>query len=377
MNSISKEEIKQRVEKVKAKMEEAGLKALIIYASGNRNMYSNVLYLSNYYMFDPYGQALLILLIEGQMHLIMNIEWDVNRAKLTSVADDVISTSNLSDAAAKIIQSYSIKQDELGLVGESYMPYNLYQKLTETLHPKHIISVTEMIEEFRLIKSPSEITLLRDAARLMDLGIGTAVENLQPGRTELEVLASAINAMLIGGADEIAFTPQVSFGENTYVCMTPASKNRLKENDMAMFDMGIIYGYYAGDESRTVLIGKANNKLKRIYDLVNKAQMAALKAVRPGVIAEDIDKIARGIIEEGGYGQYFNHYTGHGIGLSLHEDPFIEQHNYLVLKPGMVFSVEPGVYLPNVGGVRTEDIVLVTEDGNEVLTKFERYLVFP
>ena len=150
--------------------------------------------------------------------------------------------------------------------------------------------------------------------------------------------------------------------------MAPASRNQLRRGDMVMFDMGCLYEHYVGDLSRTHIFGKPTREQRQIYDLVVQAQESAIQAVRPGVTAGEIDRVAREIISRAGYDEYFNHWLGRGEGLDLHERPFIEQGDKMPLQPGMVFSIEPGIYLPGVGGARLEETVLVTPEGHEVIS---------
>jgi len=151
-----------------------------------------------------------------------------------------------------------------------------------------------------------------------------------------------------------------------------SGKRKIKKGDIVLFDMYCIYqGYYA-DITRQVVVGSPTEEQKRIYEIVLEAQKEAIEAVRPGITAEDIDKVARNKIVEAGYGSQFTHRTGHGIGLEGHEEPYIMQGNKMLLKPGMTFTIEPGIYLVNKFGIRIEDTVVVTENGVEDITKFEK-----
>ena len=149
----------------------------------------------------------------------------------------------------------------------------------------------------------------------------------------------------------------------------------LKEGDAVILDVGLTWQSYCSDMTRTVFLGKATDEQKRVYDLVRAANAAGRAAVRPGVAMRDIDWAARKVIEDAGYGPYFIHRTGHGIGLEVHEYPDVSASSDAVAKPGMIFSVEPGIYLPGKFGVRVEDLVAVTEDGCETLNKTSRELV--
>jgi Xaa-Pro dipeptidase len=257
----------------------------------------------------------------------------------------------------------------IGLVGETYLPASLFQELRAGMPDAEIVPATSLVERERMIKSPNEIAAMREAARITNQAIMAGIQSLKEGISELDILSVCVRSMLDNQADEIAFTGQVSFGEMTEVCMAPASKNRLRKDDMIMFDMGCLYEHYLGDLSRTHIFGMPTAQQKHIFDLVVKAQEEAIRAVRPGVTAGSIDQVARDIIAEAGYGEYFNHWLGRGEGLDLHERPFIEQGDTMILEPGMVFSIEPGIYLPGVGGARLEETVAVTLGGYEVISE--------
>jgi Xaa-Pro dipeptidase len=209
---------------------------------------------------------------------------------------------------------------------------------------------------------------LRVAAEITKTTILAGQDALQEGVSELQVLAICMRSMHENGGEELAFTPEVSFGKMTEVCAAPASGNKLEDGDLVLFDLGCIYQHYVGDLSRACLYGRESRERRSILEAVAKAQKTAIEAVRPGVIASELDAIARDVVRQAGYGDFFNHGLGHGLGLDHHEPPFIEEGSQTPLRPGMVFTVEPGVYVPGIGGARIEDVVLVTEEGYEVLS---------
>jgi Xaa-Pro dipeptidase len=343
---------------------------VLVYTTGVRNMYGNLLYLTGYYSFDPCIQGALLAPSRGEPQLMLNFEWDLDRAALTSWLDRKAMTFD-RDLAAGLIRycgQHGFQSARIGLVGHTYLPLSLYQQLSAGLPEAQFIPATPLVEQLRAIKSPAEIEAMRRAATLTHNGIMAGARALKAGVSELEIVTICLHRMLAGGADEIAFTPQVSFGKMTEVCMAPASTNRLRRGNMVMFDMGCLYEHYLGDLSRTRVLGKPTAEQQRVYDLTLEAQDAAIAAVRPGIPAGEIDRIARDIIEKAGYGPAFNHWLGRGEGLDLHERPFIEKGDAMILQPGMVFSIEPGVYVPGLGGARVEETMLVTETGHEVIS---------
>jgi Xaa-Pro dipeptidase len=368
--AIISEEFQDRFSRFQRAIQSAGFDLAMVYTSGNRNMYGNLLYLTGYYSFDPCIQGALLSSANGEPHLLLNFEWDLDRAAQTSwLPRQVMSFSrDLGEGLIGWCKENGFSSARIGVVGDTYMPSSLFRQLEQGLPDAEFVSATDLVEKLRLTKSPAELETLREAARITHAAIMAGSNALKSGVTELDVLSVCVQTMLQNQADEIAFTPQVSFGKMTEVCMAPASRNVLRPGDMVMFDMGCLYEHYVGDLSRTRVIGQPTSEQQHIYDLVLKAQDAAIEAVRPGVTAGEIDRTARDIIADAGYGEYFNHWLGRGVGLDLHERPFIEQGDAMPLAPGMVFSIEPGIYLPGVGGARVEETVLVTEDGYEVLS---------
>jgi len=369
------EEYRKRTATIKTAMADEELDLLLVYARGSRNMYSNVLYLTGYYCFDPCEEAIFFLPFEGEPELVLNVDWDLRRAALTSWVSEIRSARHLASAIIEYCNQPRFSSARIGIVGHTYIPSSLYLEVKEGLSRRSLVTATHLVERLRLTKSEKEIELLREAARLTGLGIEAATKALREGVTEIEIVAEAYSAMLGNGADEIAFTPQVSFGENTYVCMAPAGQKSLQRSKMVMFDMGCLYHHYVGDLSRTRFLGRPTGEQRRIYEITLEAQEAAIEVVRPGITAGEVDHMARSIIEEAGYGQYFDHWLGRGVGLDLHERPWIDVSDETILEPGMVFSIEPGIYLPGVGGTRIEDTILVTEEGYEVLSDVDKSLV--
>jgi Xaa-Pro dipeptidase len=333
-------------------------------------MYANLLYLTGYYSFDPCLQGALLISRGGDPHLVLNFEWDLDRAARTSwMARASMSYSrDLAGEVAARCQAMGAGKGRIGLVGDGYIPLRVFRDLSRNLPGAEFIPATHLVESLRLIKSSAEIEAMRVAARLTEKATQAGFQALTQGISELEILSVCVRTMLEGGADEPAFTAQVSFGKMTEVCMAPASHNTLLRGDMVMFDMGCLYEHYVGDLSRTRVFGTPTAEQLKIYDLVLAAQEAAIALVRPGVTAEELDRVARDIISQAGYGECFNHWLGRGEGLDLHERPFVEQGDSMPLRPGMVFSVEPGIYLQGVGGARVEEMVLVTDTGHEVIS---------
>ena len=238
-----------------------------------------------------------------------------------------------------------------------------------------------VVEELRLVKDDAEIALLREAARRITAVAAAAVAAVRPGVTERTVAAVIEAGLREAGYDRPAFDTIVASGPNGALPHYRAGTRILEAGDAVVLDFGGVLDGYCCDLTRTVSVGSPSAEARRVHAAVLEAQQAAIAAVRPGMAAADVDAAARGVLERHGLGEAFGHGTGHGLGLDVHEEPRVSRPQPEVpsrrLEAGMVFTIEPGAYLPGWGGVRIEDDVLVTADGCEVLTSAPHDLFTP
>jgi len=227
-------------------------------------------------------------------------------------------------------------------------------------------------QELRIIKSKDEINIMSKAGKIAIKSFDELKKEIKVGMTEIEV-ANMIDALLRkNGAFKSSFEPIVVSGKRGSLPHGNPSTKKIKNGDYVTIDFGALYKGYASDVTRTIKVGEAKNiKMDKVYEVVKRAQRAGVQAVKPGVKTNDIDKVCRDIITEAGYGQYFIHSTGHGLGIDVHELPNVTSNKEFntELREGMVITVEPGIYIPGLGGVRIEDDVLVTKNGNRVLSE--------
>ena len=231
------------------------------------------------------------------------------------------------------------------------------------------------VDEARMLKDEEELVRLRAASRMNDQAVAAVARSLVSGDTERAVGRRFADEGVRLGAQGVSFTPLVCFGANCAEPHHDSDGTQLKAGDAVILDLGLDVDHAMSDMTRTVFFGAPTDEQRRVYELVLRANAAAKAAVRPGVPLKDIDRAARAVIEEGGYGPAFLHRTGHGIGLAVHEPPDVSASSEYVAQPGMVFSIEPGIYLPGKFGVRIEDLVAVTEDGCEVLNELDREIM--
>ncbi len=228
---------------------------------------------------------------------------------------------------------------------------------------------SSLMEEVRQIKDPEEAALLKKSAEIADEVAQEIMTYIKPGLSEGDI-AKKIKALLIEkGAEEIAFEPIVASGPNSSMPHYNGYDRIIQQQDIIVLDFGGRYRGYCSDMSRTVFVGEPTDKQKRVYEIVLQANIAAEELVQEGVKASEVDKRARSIIKEAGYGAYFLNRTGHGIGIAIHEAPYIKENNDTFLQNGMAFSIEPGIYLAGEFGIRIEDIVLVENGKGSILNK--------
>ncbi len=265
------------------------------------------------------------------------------------------------------------KCDRLG--GESRQMRLLERDfIVDCLPSIKIENVSSLLGKLRRVKDGEELARMRRAVDLAEEALASVIREIEEGITDREI-ANLIKRKLLDLEAEVGFGPSVAVGPDSGFPHSQLSGRKAREGDLIWIDMGANHEGYNSDITRTFSIGSVADELQEIYDVVYQAQKKARKEIGPGMTAGEADAVCRDYIEEAGYGDKFIHRTGHGLGLDVHEEPYIVGGSAVVLEPNMTFTVEPGIYLPHKGGVRIEDDVVVTEDGIESLTTFERYLL--
>ncbi len=250
-----------------------------------------------------------------------------------------------------------------------------HDRLAGSLADVALVPVEGGVERLRETKDDEEIEQLREAQRITDAAFGRLLDVVAVGLTERRVASELERLLLEEGADDVAFESIVAFGENAAEPHHAPGHRMLEEGDVIKLDMGALAAGYHADMTRTVSFGSPPAELRKIHDVVRQAQEAGIDAVRGGVAGAEVDAAARTVIEEAGYGAGFVHGLGHGVGLEIHEGPWLGRDKTNVLPVGAVVTVEPGVYVPGLGGVRIEDMVEVTEAGARVLGTSTRELI--
>lgn len=248
------------------------------------------------------------------------------------------------------------------------LPHASFVRLTEILDGIETVEIGDQIDRLRWVKTPQEVSWQRQAIEITDIAYEKARAKLVPGVTEREIANQIAIWFLEEGADGWGFPPTVAFGPNSAKPHHDPGSRKLTEGDAIVIDIGATVNGYTADLTRTNWLGEPTPPLAEIYTIVQTAQNAALAAVRAGVPARVVDAAARDIITSAGYGEQFVHGVGHGIGVRIHDGPFLHGRNEDPLTANSILTIEPGIYIRDVGGVRIEDVVLVTDEGYELLS---------
>ena len=279
---------------------------------------------------------------------------------------DIIVTKKMLESVKEIVSQLGINKITFEAKNLSYYHW---EQLNDKLDNVELQPLKDEVKELRKIKDKKEVECIKKGANIAKDAFFSTIELVKPGVREIDVALALEVEIRKRGAEKVSFDIIVASGKRSALPHAVPTEKTIDDGDLVVIDFGVVVHGYHTDETCTMKVGCLSSEAKEIYSTVNDAQRLAIEVIRPGVKACDIDATARDHICNKGYGQYFGHGTGHGVGLDVHELPVINEMGETVLEEGMVFTVEPGIYLPEVGGVRIEDMVLVTESGYDVLTK--------
>jgi Xaa-Pro dipeptidase len=334
----------------------------------------NVFYLTRF-LCDPHERLMGVFLFPEADPFLVCPNMEQARARAAGWTEQIIGYDDAEDPWLMIgeaLRKRGIERNATIAVEKESLPYARAEALLNVVPGASFTAVDAQINQMRLVKSADELVILRQAALIADEAVQVGLDALELGRTELEVVAEIELAMKKKGIREMSFPTTILFGANSALPHGTPGDRPLKKGDFVLFDLGVVLDGYCSDITRTFVYQEASEEQRAIYDAVLTAQEAAINACRPGVRMGDVDLAARNLISERGYGEYFNHRLGHGLGIGVHEFPSIHERNDDPLLTGMVFTIEPGIYVPEVGGVRIEDDVHITADGVELLTRFPK-----
>lgn len=353
----------QRVLNVMRKMESMNLSQIVVTSP------ASIYYLTGKWMSVGERMIALYLNINGDHKFVVN--------KLFPIQDDLgidIVWFTDSDDSIEILTNIIEKDKVLGV--DKFWPAQFIIRLMDRNAVKGFVNSSDIIDELRMIKDEEEKDLMRTSSKINDRVMKKLCKELKEGYTEKYYSRLLAEIYEEEGAQGFSFDPILAFGANAADPHHEPDTTKLKKGESLVIDIGGVYNHYCSDMTRTVFLGEEANKDDRdIYEIVKNANLNAISKVKEGTKFSEIDRAARSYIEERGYGEYFTHRTGHSVGLEIHDKGDVSSINHDEVKEGMIFSIEPGIYLPGKIGVRIEDLVLVTKDGAEVLNSVSKEIM--
>ena len=354
--------IKNRLEKLLAGLGEKGLDGILISQPENRR------YLSG---FD--GSAGFLIITKNKKILATDSRYTVQARSQAPEYEILPVTSDIGGWFPELAAGLKIKK--LGFEGE-HLTFSLQRRLCDILGNSQtvlkLVPAENMVESLRAVKEPGEIELISQAAGIADAAMDYIRGSIRPGMTEKEAAWEIEKFMREKGSQTVPFDIIVASGPNAALPHAQPSARAIKKGEPIVIDIGARVEGYASDLSRTFCLGNPDETFKKVYDTVLGAQAGAIALIRPGMNGGEADQLARTIIEEGGYGEAFGHGLGHGVGLATHEKPRLEPNSADELADGMVFTVEPGIYIEGWGGVRIEDLVMMEEGKVKEISKAKK-----
>jgi len=352
--------LKDRIKKVHKLMAENCLDGFLVDSPESR-----------YYLSGFTGTAGRILFTEKQDYFLTDFRYVQQANEQTEGYKILEINKNFEVKLNELIQEYGINKLGFESKAVTYQQYEKYDQYIET----GLVATQDYIEKLRLIKDDSEIDKIKKAVEISDKTFEHILSFIKPGISERDVALELEFYMKRLGAEKNAFDFIVASGKRSSLPHGVATEKKLENGDFVTMDFGAFYQGYCSDITRTVVIGEASEEQKEIYGIVLDAQLKVIEKTKAAMTCVDVDDIARAMIVEAGYGDNFGHGLGHGIGLEVHEGPRVSFTSEDTLEVGMVVTDEPGIYLPNWGGVRIEDDLLITEQGCQVLNKAPKELI--
>ena len=360
----------QTLASVQAILQERQLDALIVSQPDNRR------YLSGYTVPDhgiQESSGYLLIPQEGQPWLLTDSRFTLQAEAEAKGFRLHVYRRGLLEALEALLPQLTVQS--LGFEAD-YFLYSTHARLMELAEKLtlQLVATTNLVEDLRVVKTAEELELIRKSSSLNDQVFQRVYAQVAPGQSEREIARLIENTMLELGAERPSFDTIVAFGENAAKPHAVPGERRLKPGETVLIDMGLVLNGYCSDMSRTFVVGEPDALFIERLRLVRAAQKAAIAVIRAGVTGAVVHQAARDVLAEGGYGEAFGHGLGHGVGLAVHEAPRLSPHGHTPLRAGMVVTVEPGLYLADWGGIRLENMVIVTEEGCEVLNQDTTFL---
>lgn len=351
----------ERLQQLQTSMANKNIQSLLITNPVNRR-----------YISEFTGTAGVCLVLQQEAYFITDFRY-VEQAKEQVLHMEIVEhKGQIYEEVLKLLHKHEIEEMAFEKESVTYLEYEIIRNILKGVQ---LQPVRRMVEELRLIKSVEELDVLQEAADIADEAFVHIQSYIKPGVREVDVALELEFFMRRAGATSSSFDIIIASGVRSALPHGVASEKVIEEGELVTLDYGAYYNGYCSDITRTFAVGEISKELQAIYETVEKAQALGIEKIKSGMTGKEADAIPRDFITEAGYGSYFGHGTGHGLGMEVHEGPTLSPRSEEVLKPGMVATVEPGIYIPNVGGCRIEDDIVITETGNRRLTKSPKHLI--
>lgn len=346
-----------RLEKVLALMRSKELDACLLKGM------DNIFYLTGFR-----GSEGTLLVTKGDIYLLTDFRY-ITYAQEVTQGVKIVEVRDKNNIMNEICSRHGIEKIGFDSI---HTPFFVYKRWLETVEDVEFVPLDDGIEEIRKNKEPEEIDKIVKAIETATRAFTEVFNGIRPGQTEKEIANNLDFAMRRLGADGPSFSTIVASGPRAALPHAEPTDKKIQEGEMVIIDFGAQVNGYCSDETCTLSVGDVNGKMQDIYSVVTKAKQLALEKAKAGVPIKEVDMVVRGYIDEAGYGDFFRHGTGHGVGIAVHETPAINSNGDGLLEEGMVVTIEPGIYIPNLGGVRLEDMVLITSGSPRMLTRIRK-----
>lgn len=349
-----------RLEQLRGKLEEHEIDGILITSKYNRR-----------YITGFTGSAGVALVSKTGAKFITDFRY-VEQAENQIKDFDIVKHGGIiKEEIANQVKELKIKS--LGFE-KDHLTFAEYEEFNQAIDAE-LVPVSGLVEKLRLYKDEGELAIMREAIKIADAAFEHILSFIRPGVKEIDVSNELEFFMRKQGAESSSFDTIVASGYRSALPHGVASDKTIEKGELVTLDFGALYKGYCSDITRTVAVGQPSDELKKIYEIVLEAELRGINGIKPGMTGKEADALTRDYITEKGFGEYFGHSTGHGLGMEVHEFPSLSHRSDTVLEPGMVVTVEPGIYIPSIGGTRIEDDIVITEDGNEVLSSSPKELI--
>lgn len=351
----------RKIAELRATLEKMDLDAILITNPYNRR-----------YMTNFTGSSGVVFITNSKSLLITDFRYIEQATEQATEFTIVEHKGPIEEELTEIIKKTNIKKLGFEEGNITYAEYALFKDK----FPVHLVPVKNIVESIRVTKTDEEITVLKQAAQIADNAFDHILSYIKPGVREIDIANELEFFMRKQGATSSSFDIIVASGYRSVLPHGVASEKTIESGELVTLDYGALFKGYCSDITRTIAVGYISEELQKIYHIVLEAQKRGVKGIKPNMSGKEADALTRDYIEAQGYGKYFGHSTGHGIGLEVHEGPTLSKRSDIILKKNMVVTVEPGIYIPELGGCRIEDDIVITEEGNERLTTATKELIY-